>query len=261
MSIPGKPDTTGLTGVEAEQVRAYMMAAAAALPKGRAEVLDALDRIEAFMKHHAPTRLLSTQLLALRRYLRMTQKRVDLEAIWSWTDEQANAHIRQEPTRTLYNEAAKVQANFKHQNLGYRLVVTPVRSLEKQIRLWGQSASVAEAGAKVLGEMRTVLSSGDYPAKPSPLDRVRVFSQKLRDTAVSPEPTNAAPGTSDHGRGMAVDFVVMKGETIVAPIKKSAVQPIWKIGGWEAKLVKACAGTRLRGPLQHPYESWHWWLG
>jgi hypothetical protein len=28
--------------------------------------------------------------------------------------------------------------------------------------------------------------------------------------------------------------------------------------GWEAKLIAACAGTKLKGPLKKPYEPWHW---
>jgi hypothetical protein len=242
-----------------EKLRAYMIAAAASLPSGQDEVLGVLNRIAVFMTRHAPKRTLPTQLLALRRYLRMTGKGVDLEAIWSWTEAEAKVHKRQEPTRSLYEEAAKVQAKFKTENHGYHLVVTPVRSLEKQISLWGQSASVGEAGAQLLTFMGETAASEEYPPKPAQ-ESIRSFSNRLRSRNVTPEPTNAAPGTSDHGRGLAVDFVVMKGSKIVAPIMSSAIATAWKRDGWEAKLIKACAGTRLRGPLQNPYESWHWWL-
>ena len=47
---------------------------------------------------------------------------------------------------------------------------------------------------------------------------------------------------------------------IVADTKSATIQVIWKLGGWEAKLVAAAAGTKLIGPLQHPYEPWHWRL-
>ena len=117
-----------------------------------------------------------------------------------------------------------------------------------------------KAGVQLLTYARKLLASEDFP---SPLGHrtTRLFSDRLRRRAVHPEPTNAAPGTSDHGRGRAVDFVVKKGATTVAPISSSSIQTIWKAGGWEQKLMDACAGTRLRGPLLNPYESWHWWLG
>jgi hypothetical protein len=64
------------------------------------------------------------------------------------------------------------------------------------------------------------------------------------------------------GRWMrAVDFVVVRiGGHIVADTKSPSIQAIWKIGGWEAKLVAAASGTKMIGPLKHPYEPWHWRL-
>lgn len=242
-----------------EKVRAYMLAAVDTLRGGKTEVLDALERISAYMKRHAPGRLLATQLLAVRKYLRSKRRGANLEAIWSWTDADIDAQKKLEPTKSLYEEAAKVQANFKKANPDYHLVLSPVRSLEAQVRLWGRNSTVGEAGAKLLAEMKEVLSSDQYPAAPTTAKSFD-FAEALRQKKVSPEPTNAVPGTSDHGRGKAVDFVVMKGTAIVAPIRSSAVQPIWKKEGWEDKLAAACEGTKLVGPLKHPYESWHWWM-
>lgn len=243
-----------------EKVRAYMMAAVGTLRGGQPEVLDALERIAAFMKRHAPERLLPTQLLAVRKYLRSKRRGANLEAVWSWTDEEIEIQKELEPTKSLYEEAAKVQANFKKANPDYHLVLSPVRSLECQIRLWGKNTTVGKAGAKLLVDMKNELSKESYDTVPDKPRLVRFFADKLRTQNVAPEPTSAAPGTSDHGRGKAVDFVVMKGTSIVAPIRSSAVQSIWKKEGWEDKLIAACAGTKLVGPLKHPYESWHWWL-
>jgi len=90
---------------------------------------------------------------------------------------------------------------------------------------------------------------------------VAYFTNLLRAASVKPEPTSAVPGTSDHGQMRAVDFVVVRpGGQIVADTKSATIQVIWKLGGWEAKLVAAAAGTKLIGPLQHPYEPWHWRL-
>jgi hypothetical protein len=32
-------------------------------------------------------------------------------------------------------------------------------------------------------------------------------------------------------------------------------------GAAEAKLIAATTGTKLVGPLEHPYEPWHWTIG
>ncbi|MCG5055946.1 MAG: hypothetical protein KA712_23560 [Myxococcales bacterium] len=150
-----------------EKVRAYMLAAVDTLRGGKTEVLDALERISAYMKRHAPDRLLATQLLAVRKYLRSKRRGANLEAIWSWTDADIDAQKKLEPTKSLYEEAAKVQANFKKANPDYHLVLSPVRSLEAQVRLWGRNSTVGEAGAKLLAEMKEVLSSDQYPAAPT----------------------------------------------------------------------------------------------
>lgn len=92
---------------------------------------------------------------------------------------------------------------------------------------------------------------------------VAQFAAKLGNWVVSPEPSNAAPGTSDHGRGTAVDFVVMKAGKVVADTSTSPNSyAIWRgPHRWEEKLMAACKGSRLRGPLKSPDEPWHWVLG
>ncbi len=60
----------------------------------------------------------------------------------------------------------------------------------------------------------------------------------------------------------AVDFVVKhsSGGRIVAGTISSSIATVWKLGGWEAKLIAAASGSKLIGPLKHPYEPWHWRL-
>jgi hypothetical protein len=89
---------------------------------------------------------------------------------------------------------------------------------------------------------------------------VASFATVLKNATVSPEPTNAAPGTSSHGIGGAVDFTVWKGSLLVAGTVTSAIKPEWQDTGWDAKLKAAITGTKLKGPLQNPFEPWHWSL-
>jgi hypothetical protein len=167
-------------------------------------------------------------------------------------------HENEEPTVTLYAEASKVQAIFASQNPGFRLERTPVRSVESQIRLWGRNKSVREAAAKLLKDVRLNISSW-----PDEVDRnsAEAFFLYLDGYKIHPEPSNAAPGLSDHGRGLAVDFQVCQGRTVVADIVTSTIPEVWIAGGWLDKLSAAIRGSRLRGPLgPKPFEPWHWWL-
>jgi hypothetical protein len=157
-------------------------------------------------------------------------------------------------------EAAKVQANFARKNPGYTLAVSPLRSLEKQVTTWSTNSTVDLAGRKLLADMKQVLGRPEFPEQPTGVAAV-AFSHTLRNAPVTPEPSSAAPGTSDHGQGRAVDFVVMSGHRIVAATQTAQIGPVWKHGGWENKLIAAVAGTRLVGPLAHPYEPWHWSVG
>lgn len=135
-----------------------------------------------------------------------------------------------------------------------------MRSLERQVELWNKNSTVNQAGVQLQQTMIKVLGDASYPESPTGV-AAAAFARKLSAQVVTPEPSSAAPGTSDHGRGIAVDLVVMKDRTIVANTYTSHVSTKWEKDGWGAKLVSACAGTRLKGPLQVPFEPWHWVLG
>jgi hypothetical protein len=94
---------------------------------------------------------------------------------------------------------------------------------------------------------------------PRPED-VKDFVPVLQNASVTPEPTSAAPGTSDHGQLRAVDFVVYQGSTLIAGTTTATIATVWKAQGWEQKLIAATENTGLIGPLKHPYEPWHWKL-
>lgn len=242
------------------RVRPYMMAAVPTM-RGRERVLEAFGLIAAFMNREDPASVIPTQLLALRRYLRIEKEGVDLEVIWAWTPQEAKRYLKEEPTRTLYAEAEKAMVSFAADNPGYRLGVTPLRSLNRQVKLWSTNATIKKVRAEVLAESDHFLSDWEMPPTPTG-PGLAEFIRHLANIKVHPEPTSAAPGTSEHGRGLAVDFVVFKDgvKAPVANIVSSSIEKVWKAGGWEEKLIKACAGTLLRGPLKKPYESWHWRL-
>jgi hypothetical protein len=239
-----------------DKVKTYVKAAIELFSSGKDEVEEALHLIGMTATHAADA--LPIQLLAVRRYLRVGGK--SIEANWSWTIEEAREKVSEEPGKTLYAEAEKVRRAFAAQNPGYSLAVSPIRSLERQVALWSQNSTVRVAGNKLLTRMIAELKKPYYPETPTGEASVR-FSSVLSHATVAPEPSNAAPGTSDHGRGTAVDFVVMRGATTVAGTYTAQIAPVWRSGGWEVRLIHACSGTRLVGPLKTPYEPWHWVLG
>jgi hypothetical protein len=241
----------------AAKLDAYIAATARSFPLISAQVQEALALIGRFVKAQADAQGL--QLLALRRYLRIGPKRV--HAQWAWTAEQAEVLIYQGVAKQLVNEAAKVQAIFAKNNPGYRLALSPLRSLERQVRLWDGNSTVRKAASGLRSDVLEDLDDDDQFPDPPTGKSVPFFRDLLRGYPVSPEPTSAAPGTSDHGQMRAVDFVVMRTSGVeVAGTMSSSIPVVWKRGGWEAKLIAAAETTQLVGPLQHPYEPWHWRL-
>jgi hypothetical protein len=220
-------------------------------------VADALGRIEraAPILHQQ-----SLRLLALRRYLRMQDvKHVDLHTIWTWGDDRVKESIHHGTGRDLMNEARRVQDSFARNNPGYTLGVSPPRSLDRQVQLWVTSSSARTAGDRLLQQTMQYLAQPEFELPP-PVSKVQAAAAWIRDRHVHPEPGNAAPGTSDHGQVKAVDFVVMQGSRLVAGTSRPTIAARWTAPGWAKRLVEATAGTRLRGPLRHPYEPWHWSL-
>lgn len=257
--LSGSADSGRVACVHDPRVEAYirMIAGWVIRQAARPDVADVLSRIEraARIPHQQ-----SLRLLALRRYLRLQDRdHVDLHSIWSWSEDQVRESLRQGAGRDLMSEAARVQSAFARNNPGYTLGVSPPRSLARQVQLWVTSSSAQTAGERLL---RTVSRELDKPTYelPPPVTKVEIFATWLRELGVSPEPGNAAPGTSDHGQVRAVDFVVMRGGQVVAGTTRSTIPTAWTAPGWAQRLVEATAGTRLRGPLRVPYEPWHWSL-
>lgn len=207
------------------------------------------------------------QLLALRRYLRLQYRDGrDLASIWSWTAEQVESSLNQRNAdgaagiaRRLLDEAARVQRAFAASNPGYSLSISPPRSLERQITLWNSSLDARTAATRLFEQAVREVSKPGYDL-PATMVRVVDFRVWLQESNVSPEPGNAAPGTSGHGQMRAVDFIVMQGRTVIATTQRSTIPTAWTASGWAARLAAATAGTSLVGPLATPYEPWHWSL-
>ena len=108
-------------------------------------------------------------------------------------------------------------------------------------------------------DMDHELQKADYPDASGGAAVVR-FMNALKGALVHPEPTSAAPGTSGHGRGTAVDFIIQRGSKTIATTSSSQIKSVWDQGGWSARLKAAVSGTKLKGPLRSPYEPWHWSL-
>ena len=236
------------------KLEAYINGVAASLGDGRAEVQEAL----ALIQKQAPTTANAQplQLLALRRYLRLGGKQV--VAQWAWTAEEQRRQLHDGTAKELYQRAAEVQKDFKEVNHGYTLGITPLRSLAKQVKLWNDNDTVQRAARQLAKDMLDLLDKSEYPNPPTGQSTTQ-FGTSLRSAVVTPEPSNAAPGLSNHGRGTAVDFVVMRAGKVIADIKTEQIASVWQQGGWEKKLI-AAVKDRLKGPLPKPYEPWHWEL-
>jgi hypothetical protein len=178
-----------------------------------------------------------------------------------WTPEQARELANTGRPLELLAETAKVQNAFARQNPGYELIVSPLRSLEKQVRLWNGNHTVGLASEKLWKQMVEVLGEAHQYPDPPTGPSIAKFKMTLHDAMVTPEPSSAAPGISDHGRMQAVDLVVAQDGDVIAGTDTKEIATKWQHDGWGKKLIKATAGTRLVGPLKHPFEPWHWTLG
>jgi hypothetical protein len=86
------------------------------------------------------------------------------------------------------------------------------------------------------------------------------FRQLLLATQPVPTTPLAAPGLSRHGQMGAIDFQVMNGQQLAAGADTRTTRSVWDEPGWTAKLSSAvqAAGAGFTGPLQAPYEPWHY---
>lgn len=220
----------------------YLQHIAAGLPE---KAVEALQQIEG-----TPRRL-----LAVRAYLRAGD---ELPSRWSWSADEIRAHARSREYRALVDETEKVRARFEAQNPGYTLYAnTQVRGLELQITRYNTNKSVGNVAASLHRQAVAEIGKPVY-GSPEQADSVSHFKRFLTRWRPATAAPLAAPGISRHGQLRAIDFQIMKDGAIVAPTDTATVRRNWDEPGWTGKLQQAVAGSRFRGPLQSPYEPWHY---
>jgi lipoprotein-anchoring transpeptidase ErfK/SrfK len=220
----------------------YLKQIADSLPEKTAEALKQIDG--------TPRRL-----LAARAYL---QAGDSLRSRWSWTAEEISAHARSPEYRALLAETEKVRARFESQNPGYTLYAnTEARSLELQIARFNTNPSVGKVAASLYKQALAEVGKPAYdaPDQADDVERFKSFLTRWRPATAAPL---AAPGISRHGQLRAIDFQIMKDGAVVAPTETATVKRNWDAPGWTKKLQAAVEGSNFRGPLQSPYEPWHY---
>lgn len=220
----------------------YLRHIAAGLPEKTAATMKRIDGT-------------SRRLLAARAYLRAGE---DLRTRWSWTRDEIQAHTLSPEYRALLEETEKVRVRFEAQNPGYTLYAnTEARSLDLQIVRFNTNESVARVAASLHEQALAEVARPAYdsPDRADSVQRFKQFLVRWRPPMAAPL---AAPGMSRHGQLRAIDFQIMKDGAIVAPTEIARVKRDWDVPGWTRRLQAAAAGSDFRGPLQFPYEPWHY---
>jgi hypothetical protein len=205
-------------------------------------VIDALQRILSADR----------RLLALSAYLRAGGT---LAERWSWSQEQLSSYPATPEGKAATADIDAVVAAFAAANPGFTLQVNrKLRSLEVQIAHWNVDESVGTAAAALVAalEQRFIGEA----SKPN--------TNQLRSALIEWKPNVAialaAPGLSPHGQGRAFDFQVERGGQVIAGVDVTLASPQWDAAGWTQKLRAAVsvAGDHFSGPLESPYEPWHY---
>lgn len=197
------------------------------------------------------------RLLALRSYLRAG---AELPTRWSWTAAEIRAYQGSAEERTLRGAIARVRESFEKKHPGYTLFVqSAVRSLDVQIERWNTNATVARVAASFRDAVAAEIQREPALHGVRP-ESTRRFAALLRDQVPDAAPTLAAPGLSRHGQMRAVDFIVRRGDDIVAGANSATLAERWERGGWSERLHAAvlASGAPFDGPLQQPPEPWHY---
>ena len=195
------------------------------------------------------------KLLALRSYSRAGKS---IRKRWSWTDEQIKAYEGTEEQEALLAEVGEISAHFAEANPGYELYVrTKVRSLDRQIKNWNKSKSVLIPAIEILASWKETFGE-DSGAQGTFTEKA--FWRWLNTYRRKHRPGLAAPGMSRHGQARAIDFQIMQDGKIIAGTNFGKIKSVWQAEGWAEKLKASIdtAGPSFKGPLQLPYEPWHY---
>jgi hypothetical protein len=197
------------------------------------------------------------RLLALRGYLRAGKS---LQSRWAWTEQRIKQFKTTPEYARMMEEVAKVQRRFAELNPGYTLFVnSDVRSLEFQVASWNKEPSIAEASAALYQDALREMQQRRYRDVPT-YNCLTSFRNFLRSYVLRRPATVATPGLSHHGQLKAFDFVVKRGDQIIAGTTTATLEEEWERPGWSQKLNRAIreSSTKFAGPLQIPREPWHY---
>lgn len=199
----------------------------------------------------------SRRLVAIRGYLRSAQL---IEARWVWSPEEIGRFRASAEYKAMLAEVEKVKRRFGELNPGHTLYAnTGVRSLDEQIKSWNETDSIKRAGDALLADTLKELSGSIYKDEPDEAGVAR-FARFLQYARLVQVPTLATPGLSPHGQLRAIDFVVKRGNQIVAGTLSANIKTEWDDAGWGRKLNEAVkqASSKFTGPLAAPREPWHY---
>ena len=199
------------------------------------------------------------RVLAANVYFRRAD---ELRENWSWTSRQVAEYKKSEEYAHMLVEIEKVRREFAERNPGYHLAVNiAARSLETQIRKWNTVSSVGRGAEEFLDSCRAEFADSVYGEIPdtASIARFRAFMQRYEfdDDRV---PTVATPGLSKHGQLRAFDFKIMQGRRMIAGATSATIPTRWDEPGWTDRLKEAVAAVsdHFDGPLDAPYEPWHY---
>jgi hypothetical protein len=192
------------------------------------------------------------RLLAVRAYLRAGDT---LPQRWSWSAQRLADYASTPEGRAANADIDAVATAFAAANAGFTLEVNrQPRSLELQLAHWNENASVRSVAASLVDSLEKRFGLG---SRSPPADELRAA---LIEWAPPVAPTLAAPGLSAHGQGRAFDFQVLHDGRVIAGLDAAAERRQWDAAGWTRRLHQAmdAAHGRFTGPLQSPYEPWHY---
>lgn len=231
---------TATAGASTEaQTRSWVALGSAGLD---AQVRLALDRIQGAER----------QLLALRAYLRAGES---LLGRWTWSDDRLSAYETTDEGRAAAADIEAVSTVFARENPGYALLVNRrPRSFELQLAHWNENPGVERVAATLQRAMRAQF--GGAAATPTAPELQHALIEWTPGTAAP----LAAPGLSSHGQARAFDFQVVSGDKVIASTEVASAHRTWDAAGWTRRLQRAVAdsGRPFAGPLQSPYEPWHY---
>ncbi len=199
------------------------------------------------------------RLLALKIYI---GRRDEIPHGWAWSNREAADYRKTDEYRAAIEDVGKVRQAFAEMNPGYELGVTmEIRSLESQLQKWNSVTSVGIASRQIMDSCLAVIDDSAAAFGETPTDSsLTAFKRFLEGFEPDMEPTVAVPGLSQHGQLRAFDFKINRGRTLVAGTTAATIPDRWETPGWTERLREAilCASDRFAGPLDSPYEPWHY---